>query len=183
MLLPTHLLTLLATVCHSPTPSTSLRILLATDLTAHLPIYLLLMLIPFFRSHLVYVKHFIPNLRFTLPASTNRHDLHNNHRLCEEEARYGRFEGIFGGVATAGAGARDGPHAFVVVLICDEGNNVDEGFIVAFTALLGFWPRTEEDGYGMRMDDRGGLAVIVNTEVEKSRFGCIGHTAEFDCEF
>ncbi len=96
------------------------------------------MLIPFFHNHLLYLKHVCPNLLFTLPASTNRHDLHNNHRLCEIEARYGRFEGIFGGVATAGAGDRDGAHAFVVVLISDEGHNIDEGFIVAFAVLLGF---------------------------------------------
>ncbi len=129
------------------------------------------MLIPFFHNSLLYLNQLCPNLHFTLPASTNGRDLHNDHRLCEMEIRHGRFEGIFGGVATADAGSRDGAHAFIVVLICDEGEDVDEGFIEGFAALLGFCLRTEEGGYRMGMDDRGGFAVIVDPEFEESRFG------------
>ena len=138
MLLPTRLLTLLPTVCHSPTPSTSLRILLPTSFTIHLPIDLLTMLHIFSHNLLLYLNQLCPDLRFTLPASTNGRDLYDDHRLREMEVAHGRLEGIFGGVATAAAGNRDGFHAFIVVLVCDEGENVDEGFIEAFALLCGF---------------------------------------------
>ena len=58
-----------------------------------------------------------------------------------------------------------------MVLICDEGEDVDEGIMEVFAGLLGFERRTEKVGYRMSMDDRGGLAVIVDPEFEESRFG------------
>ena len=88
MLLPPRLLTLLPTVCHSPTPSTSLCILLTTASAAHLPIYLLVMLIPFAHNSLLYLNQLCPRFQFTLPASTNLCDLHYDHRLRKMQIRH-----------------------------------------------------------------------------------------------
>ena len=35
----------------------------------------------------------------------------------------------------------------------------------------------------MRMEDRGDFSGVVDPEFEESRFGWIGHAAEFGCEF
>ena len=88
MLLPSRLLTLLPTVCHSPTTSTSLCVLLTTASTAHLPINLLVMLIPFAHNSLLDLNQLCPSFYFTLPASTNGRDMHYDHRLCKMEKRH-----------------------------------------------------------------------------------------------
>lgn len=58
-----------------------------------------------------------------------------------------------------------------MVLIRDKGEDVDEGIMKVFAGLLGFQLRTEKGGYGMGVNDRGGLVVVVDPEFEESRFG------------
>ena len=58
-----------------------------------------------------------------------------------------------------------------MVLIRDDGEDVDEGIIEVFAGFLGFGLRTEEGGDRMGMNDRGGVAVVVDPEFNVSRFG------------
>lgn len=78
------------------------------------------MLLPVSYDLIVHLQHLVPDPIVISLAPTNRRDLDNDHWLRQTEIRGGKFEGIFGGVTAADAGSRDGTHAFVMVLICDD---------------------------------------------------------------
>ena len=179
MSLPSLFLTFRAAIGNLPTSSTTLRVWSVANNTIHLDEDSLLLL---FRRHYTFVlldNGLPPNLRFTSSASTDRHNLDNNHRLGKMEIVDGRLESILGRGTTAGAGRRDLGHAFLMMLSIHNGENINEGYIELLACLLVGTRLAKKLRNGMLVLDIAGFAVILNVKTEGGIFSDVGHGVYF----
>lgn len=172
MPLPPLPLTLLTAIPHGPTPSTPLRIPLAAHLTRHLAVNLALVLPGRLDAPRLEPEQLPADLGRALGVAADGVDVYDDERFDEVEEGAGAFQtvGCWGGAGEAGG--REGVHAFVVVLGCDEGEDVDEGGGEGGGGLLGGGGLAEEEGDRVRVGEVGcGGGGVVDAEAEEGRGG------------
>lgn len=86
----------------------------------------------------------------------------------------GRFEAVGCGGGAGGAGGGEEGEALGVVLVCDEGEDVEEGGGVGGAGLLGGRGVAEEEGDGVFVFDVGCCGGVVDVEAEEGGGGRVG---------
>lgn len=171
MRLPPLPLTLLTTIPHGSTPGTPLRIPLAAHLTRHLAINLPLVLPGRLDPPRLEPEQLPADRGRALGVGADGVDVYDDERFDEVEEGAGGFQTVGCGGRAREAGGGEGVHAFVVVLGCDEGEDVDEGGGEGGGGLLGGAGLAEEEGDRLRVGEVGCGGGVVDAEAEEGRGG------------